>query len=67
MAGKLKIAFWLETDSQHACEIAARTGYDIVILDMEHGVLGVREDGQLDVELVAVPKAIFAAGGSRLY
>ena len=41
MAGKLKIAFWLETDSQHACEIAARTGYDIVILDMEHGVLWV--------------------------
>lgn len=47
MAGKLKIAFWLETDSQHACEIAARTGYDIVILDMEHGVLGVREADRL--------------------
>jgi len=47
MAGKLKIAFWLETDSQHACEIAARTGYDIVILDMEHGVLSVREVDRL--------------------
>ena len=47
MAGRLKIAFWLETDSQHACEIAARTGYDIVILDMEHGVLSVHDVDRL--------------------
>ncbi len=38
MPSKPKIAFWLETDSQHACEIAALTGYDIVLLDMEHGI-----------------------------
>lgn len=47
MPGKLKIAFWLETDSQQACEIAAVAGYDIVILDMEHGVLGIREADRL--------------------
>ena len=33
------LAFWLESDSQKACEIARRAGFDIVIFDMEHGVL----------------------------
>jgi 2-keto-3-deoxy-L-rhamnonate aldolase RhmA len=33
------IAFWLESDSQKACEIAKLAGFDIVIFDMEHGVL----------------------------
>lgn len=33
------LAFWLETASQAACEIAALVGYRIVILDMEHGVI----------------------------
>jgi 4-hydroxy-2-oxoheptanedioate aldolase len=47
MPGKLKIAFWLETDSQHACEIAAQVGYDIVILDMEHGVCTSRDADRL--------------------
>src|SRR5262249_30329989 len=32
-------AFWLETASQAACEIAALVGYDIIVLDHEHGVL----------------------------
>lgn len=32
-------AFWLETASQAACEIAALVGYDILVLDLEHGVL----------------------------
>jgi len=35
----MQLAFWLETDNQQACEIAARAGFDIVILDMEHGML----------------------------
>lgn len=34
------LAFWLETANQAACEIAALVGYRIVILDMEHGVIG---------------------------
>jgi 4-hydroxy-2-oxoheptanedioate aldolase len=33
------LAFWLETDSQKACEIARLSGFDIVIFDMEHGIL----------------------------
>ncbi len=34
-----KLAFWLETESQAACELGALVGYDAVILDMEHGTL----------------------------
>ena len=34
------LAFWLETPSLAACEIAALVGYRIAILDMEHGVIG---------------------------
>ena len=34
-----KSAFWLETDNQKACEIARIAGYEVVIFDMEHGVL----------------------------
>ncbi len=47
MAGKLKIAFWLETDSQQACEIAALAGFDIVIIDMEHGIASARDADRL--------------------
>lgn len=39
MPAKPKIAFWLESDSQHACEIAARAGFEAVIFDMEHGII----------------------------
>lgn len=42
---KTEIAFWLETDSQKACEIARLVGYDLVIFDMEHGIL---DDAALD-------------------
>jgi 4-hydroxy-2-oxoheptanedioate aldolase len=34
-----KPAFWLETDNQKACEIARIVGYQVVIFDMEHGML----------------------------
>jgi 2-dehydro-3-deoxyglucarate aldolase/4-hydroxy-2-oxoheptanedioate aldolase len=33
------LAFWLESDSQKACEIARHAGFEIVIFDMEHGIL----------------------------
>lgn len=33
------VAFWLETPSLPACEIARLLGYDGVIFDLEHGVL----------------------------
>jgi 2-keto-3-deoxy-L-rhamnonate aldolase RhmA len=35
----MQLAFWLETPSLAACEIAALVGYDGVVLDFEHGVL----------------------------
>jgi 4-hydroxy-2-oxoheptanedioate aldolase len=35
-----RLAFWLETPSVAACEIAALIGYDLVVLDLEHGSIG---------------------------
>jgi 4-hydroxy-2-oxoheptanedioate aldolase len=35
-----ELAFWLEMPNLPACEIAALLGYRIVVLDMEHGVIG---------------------------
>jgi 4-hydroxy-2-oxoheptanedioate aldolase len=34
-----QLAFWIESDTQKACEIGRLAGFDIVIFDMEHGVL----------------------------
>src|SRR5579863_4303829 len=39
---KTKSAFWLESDNQKACEIAHMVGYEVVIFDMEHGILDER-------------------------
>ena len=39
---KTKSAFWLEGDNQKACEIARIAGYEVVIFDMEHGILDER-------------------------
>ncbi|AWI60640.1 hypothetical protein AB395_00005463 (plasmid) [Sinorhizobium fredii CCBAU 45436] len=33
------IGFWLESDSQKACELARLAGFDLVLFDMEHGIL----------------------------
>ena len=41
------IAFWLETTSQAACEIAALVGYRIAVLDMEHGVVSMEAADRL--------------------
>jgi 4-hydroxy-2-oxoheptanedioate aldolase len=35
---KVQLGFWLQNDSQQACEIASIAGFDIVIFDVEHGV-----------------------------
>ena len=35
-----ELAFWLETPSIAACEIAKLVGYRIVVIDIEHGVIG---------------------------
>jgi 2-keto-3-deoxy-L-rhamnonate aldolase RhmA len=35
-----RIAFWLERGDLASCEIAALLGYEIVVIDMEHGVIG---------------------------
>ncbi|MDP9137678.1 MAG: aldolase/citrate lyase family protein [Pseudomonadota bacterium] len=37
---KPELAFWLETPSIAACEIAQLVGYGIVVIDMEHGTIG---------------------------
>lgn len=42
-----KVAFWLETASQAACEIGALLGYELVLLDMEHGVLSLEAADRL--------------------
>jgi len=34
---RLPVGFWLMTANASACEMAADLGYDIVVLDMEHG------------------------------
>lgn len=39
---KTKSAFWLESDNQKACEIARAVGYEVVIFDLEHGILDER-------------------------
>ncbi|WP_296745431.1 aldolase/citrate lyase family protein [Mesorhizobium sp.] len=36
---KTAIAFWLESDNQKACELARLAGFEVVLFDMEHGVL----------------------------
>ncbi|MBP1886414.1 aldolase/citrate lyase family protein [Sinorhizobium mexicanum] len=33
------IGFWLESDNQKACELARLAGFDLVLFDMEHGIL----------------------------
>ncbi|MBA3519605.1 MAG: 2,4-dihydroxyhept-2-ene-1,7-dioic acid aldolase [Rhizobiales bacterium] len=39
-SGQPRLAFWLERDNLAACEIAALAGFELVIIDMEHGALG---------------------------
>lgn len=40
MVTKPRLAFWLERGDIAACEIAAILGYEIVVVDMEHGAVG---------------------------
>ena len=35
--GRLPVGFWLMTANPYACEIGREVGYDIVVLDLEHG------------------------------
>jgi 2-dehydro-3-deoxyglucarate aldolase/4-hydroxy-2-oxoheptanedioate aldolase len=65
-AKRPEIAFWLETASQAACEIAALVGYRIVLLDMEHGVLSLEAADRLipfcrGLGLVVYPRVAAAA------
>lgn len=41
------LAFWLETESKTACEMAKLIGYDAVILDFEHGVISRKGGDQI--------------------
>jgi len=43
----MKLAFWLMANSQVACEIAANSGYDIVLIDLEHGAFDVKDIDRL--------------------
>jgi 2-dehydro-3-deoxyglucarate aldolase len=36
-SGRLPVGFWLMTANLHVCEISKEVGYDIVVLDLEHG------------------------------
>jgi 4-hydroxy-2-oxoheptanedioate aldolase len=40
VSGQPRIAFWLERANLAACEIAALVGYELVVIDMEHGAIG---------------------------
>ena len=67
-ATKPALGFWLETENAAACEIAAEMGYEVVILDMEHGRLScdgadrliklAQERGLIVYSRVAAPKAV---------
>jgi 2-dehydro-3-deoxyglucarate aldolase/4-hydroxy-2-oxoheptanedioate aldolase len=39
----MRLAFWLMANSQVACEIAAASGYEIVLIDLEHGAFDVKD------------------------
>jgi len=45
--GRLPIGFWLMTANPSACEIGAEVGFDIVVLDMEHGTFNPESADQL--------------------
>ena len=47
------VGFWLMTANLQACEIGAEVGYDIVVLDLEHGVFNPESTDRV----VAVGKA----------
>ena len=38
-----RLGFWLMSASLTACEVAALAGFDVVVLDMEHGVHNPRD------------------------
>src|SRR5262245_59334336 len=44
---KTKIGFWLMSSNLSACESAAHLGYDIAILDIEHGVHSDRDNDHI--------------------
>ncbi len=56
----MRLAFWLIADSQVACEVAAKCGYDIVLLDLEHGVLDVQALDRLVPFCRAIGLAVYA-------
>ena len=63
-----ELAFWLETPSMAACEIAALLGYRIVVLDMEHGVIGSEACDAIVAHCRAVGLAVYVrvAAAERL-
>ena len=56
----MKLAFWLIAESQVTCEIAAKCGYDIVLLDLEHGVLDVKAIDRLTPFCQGIGLTVFA-------
>ena len=58
-AGETVTAAWLELGSPEVAEILVRTGWDVVVIDCEHGVAGL-EDG---LNLI---RAVEAAGGDAV-
>jgi 2-dehydro-3-deoxyglucarate aldolase len=60
--GRLPVGFWLMTANPYACEIGREVGYDIVVLDMEHGTLNPESADQV----IALGKAIGLTVYSRV-
>ena len=58
-AGETVTAAWLELGSPEAAEILVRTGWDVIVIDCEHGAAGL-EDG---LNLI---RAVEAAGGDAI-
>ncbi|WP_422073420.1 HpcH/HpaI aldolase family protein [Tranquillimonas rosea] len=59
MAGETVTAAWLELGSPEVAEIMVRSGWDVLVIDCEHGAVGL-EDG---LNLI---RAVEAAGGEAM-
>jgi 2-keto-3-deoxy-L-rhamnonate aldolase RhmA len=59
---RLPVGFWLMTANPSACEIGAEVGFDIVVLDMEHGTFNPESADRV----IALGKALGLAVYSRV-
>jgi 4-hydroxy-2-oxoheptanedioate aldolase len=55
MTDRLRIGVWLELPSPEIAEIAAGTGFDFAIVDLEHGLVGIETAQRMLMALAASP------------